>query len=216
MQAIRVIYDEHRALAAVLHGMLYLVREIRYGGAQPKFDVLKAMVHYIHAFPERFHHPKEEAYLFRMLRSCSPQTAPLLDRLEAEHRASADKIRALELTLARYEAGRRRAVRAVCRCSRRLRGVPLGACARRRKRIAAAGRGVSHGCRMGGDRRGIRRPFRSVGGRGPGRGRGVRNAVSPYRESGAAATRRRAPRLVVGLLKWSHCGLKLLRVAAAD
>jgi hypothetical protein len=29
MQAIRVIVDEHRALAAVLHGMLYLVHEIR-------------------------------------------------------------------------------------------------------------------------------------------------------------------------------------------
>jgi len=103
VHAIRVIYDEHRALAAVIHGMLYLVREIRYGGAEPKFDVLRAMVHYIHAFPERFHHPKEEAYLFRMLRTSSPHAAPLLDRLETEHRASADRIRNLELALARYE-----------------------------------------------------------------------------------------------------------------
>ena len=102
MQAIRIIQDEHRALAAVLHGILYLVREIRYRGAKPNFDLFEAMVYYIHAFPERFHHPKEEAYLFRILRLRSVDAAPLLDRLQEEHRASADKIRTLEQALARY------------------------------------------------------------------------------------------------------------------
>jgi len=29
VQAIRIIQEEHRSLAAVLHGMLYLVHEIR-------------------------------------------------------------------------------------------------------------------------------------------------------------------------------------------
>ncbi len=102
MQAIRIIQDEHRALAAVLHGILYLVREIRYRGAKPNFDLFEAMVYYIHAFPERFHHPKEEAHLFRILRLRSVDAAPLLDRLQEEHRASADKIRTLEQALARY------------------------------------------------------------------------------------------------------------------
>ena len=105
MQAIRVIHDEHRALAAVLHGMLYLVRQIRYRGAKPNFDVFEAMVYYIHAFPERFHHPKEEAYLFRILRLRSPDAAPLLDRLQVEHRAGADKIRTLGQALVRYQQG---------------------------------------------------------------------------------------------------------------
>jgi hemerythrin-like domain-containing protein len=103
VQAIRIIHDEHRALAAVLHGMLYLVRQIRYGGAKPNFDVLGAMVYYIRAFPERFHHPKEETYLFRLLRLRHPDAALLLDRLQAEHRAGADKIRTLERALARYQ-----------------------------------------------------------------------------------------------------------------
>ena len=102
MRAIRIIQDEHRALGAVLHGILYLVREIRYRGAKPNFDLFEAMVYYIHAFPERFHHPKEEAYLFRILRLRSLNAAPLLDRLQEEHRVSADKIRALERALARY------------------------------------------------------------------------------------------------------------------
>ena len=60
MDAIAIIRDEHRSLGAVLHGLLYLIREIRYAGAAPKFEVLHAMLDYIDAFPERFRHPKEE------------------------------------------------------------------------------------------------------------------------------------------------------------
>ena len=49
MKAIRIIHDEHRSLAAVLHGMLYLVNAIRDRGAKPDFKVLGAMVYYIGA-----------------------------------------------------------------------------------------------------------------------------------------------------------------------
>ena len=105
MQAIRIIQDEHRSLAAVLHGMLYLVHQIRDRGARPDFGVLGAMIYYIDAFPERFHHPKEDQYLFRLLRMRHPNAAPLLDRLKSEHRAGAEKIRTLEQALARYQQG---------------------------------------------------------------------------------------------------------------
>jgi hemerythrin-like domain-containing protein len=105
VQAIRIIQDEHRSLAAVLHGMLYLVREIRDHGMQPPFEVLGAMVYYIDAFPERFHHPKEDRFLFLRLRARCPQARPLLDALEAEHRVGAEKIRTLEQSLARYQQG---------------------------------------------------------------------------------------------------------------
>jgi hemerythrin-like domain-containing protein len=105
MQAIRIIHDEHRSLSAVLHGMGYLVRDIRDRGATPNFDVLGAMIYYIDAFPERFHHPKEDQYLFRLLRMRHPDAAPTLDRLDAEHRVGAEKIRVLEQALARYQQG---------------------------------------------------------------------------------------------------------------
>jgi hemerythrin-like domain-containing protein len=105
VQAIKIIHDEHRSLAAVLHGMLYLVRQIRERGATPDFALLGAMVYYIDTFPERFHHPKEDQYLFRLLRIRCPAAAPLLDRLQAEHRAGASKIRALEQALARFQQG---------------------------------------------------------------------------------------------------------------
>src|ERR1700681_1621609 len=80
MKAIRIIRDEHRSLAAVLHGMLYLIREIGERGIKPDFNVLGAMVYYIDAVPERFHHPKEDKYLFALLRARWPEARPLLAR----------------------------------------------------------------------------------------------------------------------------------------
>ena len=105
MEADRIIRDEHRSLSAVLHGMQYLVHDIRDNGTAPDFAVFEAMVHYIDAFPEQFHHPKEDRYLFRCLRMRHPEAAPLLDRLESEHRTGAALIRSLEQSLARYKHG---------------------------------------------------------------------------------------------------------------
>ena len=105
MHAIQVIYNEHRSLAAVLHGMLHLVHEIRDREDKPDFELFSAMIFYIDAFPERFHHPKEDEYLFRCLRERHPESAPLLDRLALEHHTGAEKIRALEQALLRYRHG---------------------------------------------------------------------------------------------------------------
>jgi hemerythrin-like domain-containing protein len=105
MDAVHTILDEHRSIAAVLHGMLYLVREIRLHGATPNFKAFHAMIYYIDAFVERFHHPKEDAYLFSLLRLRYPDSVRLIERLESEHRAGAEKIRLLEQTLTRYEEG---------------------------------------------------------------------------------------------------------------
>jgi hemerythrin-like domain-containing protein len=105
MKAIGIIRDEHRALAAVLHGLLWLVREVRDHGAPPNFPALSAMIYYIDAFPERFHHPKEDRYLFPLVRARAPGVAGTLDRLEAEHHVGANKMRTLMQALTRYREG---------------------------------------------------------------------------------------------------------------
>src|SRR4051794_19371928 len=105
MKAINVILDEHRSLAAVLHGMLYLSRAIPDGRMKPDFKLFGAMVYYIDAFPERLHHPKEDKYLFRLLRLRHPASGALLDRLHAEHVAGETKIRDVQAALRRYEHG---------------------------------------------------------------------------------------------------------------
>ena len=93
--AVTVIRSEHRSIAAVLHGLLYLINEIRVGRWAARFDVLGAMVHYIDAFPERLHHPKEDRYLFVVLRQRTGEADDALNRLELQHRQGADMIRGL-------------------------------------------------------------------------------------------------------------------------
>jgi hemerythrin-like domain-containing protein len=107
MNAIDIILDEHRSLAAVLHGLLYLVRAIDHGKMDADFKVMGAMVYYIDAFPERLHHPKEDEYLFKLLRLRHPDAGALLDRLHADHQAGVIKIRELEHALSRFEHGGR-------------------------------------------------------------------------------------------------------------
>ena len=105
MRSITIIRDEHRALAAVLHGLLYLMRQTRDKGAPANFPVLSAMLYYIDAFPERFHHPKEDRYLFPLVRVRSPELAGVLDGLEKEHVAGAAKLRILLQAFMRYREG---------------------------------------------------------------------------------------------------------------
>ena len=105
MQSIRIIQDEHRSLAAVLNGMLFLVHEIRDKGARPDFNLFGAMLYYLDAVPERFHHPKEERYLFWLLRIRHPGATPVLDRLKREHQENAERIRTLEQALVHYQQG---------------------------------------------------------------------------------------------------------------
>ena len=105
MNAIEVIRNEHRSIAAALNGLADVVRGIRERGDAPSFDLMGAMIYYIDAFPERCHHPKEDQYLFRLLRMRDGASSKLLDRLEDEHRVGAVKIRALEQALERYRSG---------------------------------------------------------------------------------------------------------------
>ncbi|SRR5713226_5400327 len=102
-EALQIIKDEHQSLAAVLHGLLYLTREIRDRGADPDFRLLHAMLDYIVAFPQKLHHPKEDQYLFKAIRERSANAAQLLDELEAEHVRGDDLIRSLQHALIGYE-----------------------------------------------------------------------------------------------------------------
>jgi hemerythrin-like domain-containing protein len=105
MEALATIRKEHRSIAAVLHGMQYLVREVTERGAAPDFGVFGAMIYYLDTVPERFHHPKEDAYLFSRLRARCPEAMPLINRLQNEHAQGAQKIRTLEQALTRYQQG---------------------------------------------------------------------------------------------------------------
>ena len=101
---IAVIREEHRSLAAVIHGLEYLVREIRDRGAVPQFPLLRAILHYIKSFPDALHHPKEDEYLFRKLRLRTPEFNDTLDELERQHVSGSKLVTDMDAALHRYEA----------------------------------------------------------------------------------------------------------------
>lgn len=103
--ALSIIHDEHRSLAAVVHGLRYLVRESETRNTRPDFRVLWAMISYLEEFPEKLHHPKESAYLFARLRQRTHDADKVLDDLERQHAAGTQHVRDLELALGRFEAG---------------------------------------------------------------------------------------------------------------
>ena len=101
---VSVIRAEHRSLAMVLRGLEYLVRDNRERHARPRITLLQAMLDYINAFPEKLHHPKEDAYLFRKLRERTPEFNDTLDQLQRQHIDGHVLISDLEQSLAHYKA----------------------------------------------------------------------------------------------------------------
>ncbi len=102
-RALDVIRDEHRALAGMLTALRTLVRDVAAGRAQPDFALLRSIVFYVHAFPERLHHPKESELLFRTLRERGAPAAATLDRLDADHARGEEAVMRLAMALLEYE-----------------------------------------------------------------------------------------------------------------
>lgn len=100
--AITIIKDEHRAMASVLRGLLHLIDGIR-KGETADFKLLRAILGYIEAFPDKLHHPKEDEYLYRVLRQRAPALAGVLDELQREHDRGPDETRRMAQALAAYE-----------------------------------------------------------------------------------------------------------------
>lgn len=104
-QALAIIKDEHRSLAAVIHGLQHAVAQVRVGALTPDFPLLRAMLFYIEQFPERLHHPKEEAFLFRLLRTRTAEHNDVMVDLEQQHHEGAALFADLRRALQAFEAG---------------------------------------------------------------------------------------------------------------
>ena len=103
-QAIAIIRDEHRSLAAVLHAWLHLFTENQGKNARPDAALMQAMVRYIQEFPVALHHPKEDDYLFRKLRERTAVANPELDELERQHIRDEQLVIELAALVERYAA----------------------------------------------------------------------------------------------------------------
>jgi len=104
-KTLNIIRDEHRSIGAILHGMEYLVERVRTRKAKIDPRVFSAMIYYLDTFSERMHHPKEDRYLFKALRSHGGEAAAVAADLEKEHAAGGEALKRLEQSLVRYEEG---------------------------------------------------------------------------------------------------------------
>ena len=103
MQALRTLSDEHQSLAGILHAVRFMLKEITVGRLTPDLKLLQAMVHYLDAYAEQRHHPKEDR-LFRYLASRTQEGAEALAQLADQHGAAPLRIAALEQALNQYVA----------------------------------------------------------------------------------------------------------------
>jgi hemerythrin-like domain-containing protein len=104
-EAIGLILDEHRSLSAVIHAAEFLVRSYVHDGKTPDFRLLHAMLYYVREFPERRHHPKEDAVLFAKLKARTHEADTVIAELEREHTRGEQMLHALTVALSNWEAG---------------------------------------------------------------------------------------------------------------
>jgi hemerythrin-like domain-containing protein len=101
-RALDVIGDEHRSIAVVVGAM----RDIANDLGTPRHEAadlasLAGMVSYLRDFPEKVHHPKEEAHLHRLMRARDASSEALLASVESQH---AEEHRLIDQVSARLEA----------------------------------------------------------------------------------------------------------------
>lgn len=104
MDALRIIGEEHQSLAAILHAIRFMQKEILAGRLAPDLPLLQMMVHYLDVYAERRHHPKEDL-LFARLAERSQEGAEALRLLAEQHADAPQRIARLQAALDALVAG---------------------------------------------------------------------------------------------------------------
>lgn len=100
--ALWMIKDDHTRAAAVLYSLRGLVDNIENNTAAPNFLFFEFAINFIRDFLNDFHHPKEDEYLFSMLRRRHPEASSTIVSLEREHATGARLFSELEAALKSY------------------------------------------------------------------------------------------------------------------
>lgn len=101
-QALQIIRQEHRNLfrvASMLDAMLHDARET------PDLAFVRHVIEYIDTFTDRYHHPKEDRYLFAALRRRDRTAEAIIEELESEHAGCPGALARFKDTLTACERG---------------------------------------------------------------------------------------------------------------
>lgn len=101
--SLKIIREEHAAVAAMLRSLSMLLAEHRRHGTLPDFAVLRAMLFYLDEFPEKLHHAKESDLLFPRVVKAAPHTMATIDQLERDHLRGEPRVRELMHMLVAWE-----------------------------------------------------------------------------------------------------------------
>lgn len=102
-ESIRIIHDEHAALAAMLQSLRMMIKRGPGTDATSFFDVLRAMLFYIDEFPERLHHTKETELLFPPVAARAPHIKDAIAHLDRDHARGEAAVRELQHQLLAWE-----------------------------------------------------------------------------------------------------------------
>lgn len=101
MEALHIIGEEHQSLAAILHAIRFMLKEVAAGRLEPDLKLFEAMVHYLDAYAEKRHHPKEDL-LFTYLERRTGEGADALAELAVQHAAAPQRIAVLQLAVTNF------------------------------------------------------------------------------------------------------------------
>ncbi|MES9893997.1 MAG: hemerythrin domain-containing protein [Candidatus Thiodiazotropha endolucinida] len=102
-KAIKIIRNEHAGLAAIYRTLSVVVNDVVEGRTEPSFELFHSLVDYLKSFMYRYHHPKENYYLFPAVIKRNPGAASLVEVLETQHKEGGALLKTLEQALERYE-----------------------------------------------------------------------------------------------------------------
>jgi hemerythrin-like domain-containing protein len=100
-----ILREEHRTLRTVLSILERLLADIALRGTEPEFGLIASALYYIEDFPERVHHPKEDAHFFAAVRRRTNKLDAVLDRLQSEHIRTPQLIGRAQRELVHYQGG---------------------------------------------------------------------------------------------------------------
>ena len=102
-RAVNIIKQEHLNYLALLQCLGHLSAEASEARSEPDRTLFHNIIDYIESFLNRFHHPKEDDYLFKALLKRHPQCQDLIQRLQQQHAEGDDLLRELKDALAACE-----------------------------------------------------------------------------------------------------------------
>lgn len=102
-ESLHIIKQEHRNLFRIVNMMDQILRGLK-PGETPDFAFLDDVLDYIETFTDVYHHPKEDQFLFRLLRNRDAGAVAIIEELEEEHERCPVSLKSLKDGLAAFRA----------------------------------------------------------------------------------------------------------------